>query len=85
MKTTSHTASRLQHRAMDSAWPTAPWVPVSRSMSQTAQKIFFGRRCRRGRPSDPVAGSDIAKSGIGKLDRETFTQGAVGQADSTLH
>ena len=42
------------NRAMCSAWPTAPCVKVSRSMSQLAQKIFFGRRRRRGRPPDLV-------------------------------
>ncbi|KAJ8662045.1 hypothetical protein O0I10_002377 [Lichtheimia ornata] len=40
--------------AMCSSWPTAACVEVSRSMSQLAQKIFFGRRRRRGRPPDPV-------------------------------
>ncbi|KAJ8655487.1 hypothetical protein O0I10_008773 [Lichtheimia ornata] len=51
-------------------------------MSQLAQKIFFwSSSLKRSTPRSSLAGSDIAKSGIGKLDRETGTQGAVGQAE----
>ena len=51
------------------------------NVANSPKNIFWSSSSKRSTPRSSLAGGDIAKSGIGKLDHETFTQGAVGQAE----
>ena len=51
------------------------------NVANSPKNIFWSSSSKRSTHRSSLAGSDIAKSGISKLDRGTGTQGAVGQAE----